>query len=138
VRPRWRLSYERLRNQSHRTRSGISIKNVDELHRAIGQYLIANRKRLSGKEVRFLRRELDYTQSELARYLGASAQQVARYEKDGKISGASDRILRLLCKEHFQRNVSIKGSLQNFDAMDDREQSPMVFQPSKKGWQQAI
>src|ERR1700730_284882 len=49
---------------------GTSIKNADELHRVIGSYLVANKKLLSGKEIRFLRHQMDFTQSELARLLG--------------------------------------------------------------------
>lgn len=38
---------------------GVSIKNADDLHTAIGMYLVSGKKLLSGKEVRFLRHQMD-------------------------------------------------------------------------------
>jgi len=120
---------------------GVSIRNVDEVLRAIGKFLVANKKQLSGKEIRFLRHQMDYTQSELARMLGVSSQQVARYEKDKNgslISGASDRILRLLYREHIQEKVPIKGTLEDVDQMDDRIHKPMTFKHVNGTWKEAI
>ena len=88
---------------------GVTVRKVDEVLRAIGLFLVANKKQLSGNEIRFLRHQMDYTQSELARMLGVSSQQVARYEKDkngSNISGASDRILRLLYREQRDELVA--------------------------------
>jgi DNA-binding transcriptional regulator YiaG len=117
---------------------GISIKNADNLHRVIGGYLVANKKLLSGKEIRFLRHQMDFTQSELARLLGGSAQQVARYEKDEcEMPGPADRILRLLFNEHIQKKVLVRDLLKIFDQMDDRTHNRMVFEPTESGWKKA-
>jgi putative transcriptional regulator len=114
---------------------GTSIKNADELHRVIGSYLVANKKLLSGKEIRFLRHQMDFTQSELARLLGGSAQQVARYEKDEcEMPGPADRILRLLFNEHLQKKILVRDLLKIFDQMDDRTQNRMLFEPIEGGW----
>jgi putative transcriptional regulator len=124
---------------SHGT--GVSIRKVDEVLRAIGIFLVANKKQLSGKEIRFLRHQMDYTQSELARMLGVSSQQVARYEKDkngSSISGASDRILRLLYREHVHDRVPIKDTLEGVDQMDDRVHRRMMFQHVNGTWKQAV
>src|SRR5580693_2642539 len=61
--------------------AAVTIRNLDNLHAAIGRYLVGRKKLLSGKEIHFLRRQLDLTQSELARLFGCNAQQIARYEK---------------------------------------------------------
>jgi putative transcriptional regulator len=121
--------------------TGVSIRNVDEVLSAIGMFLVANKKQLSGKEIRFLRHQMDYTQSELARMLGVSSQQVARYEKDKNgscISGASDRILRLLYREHVHASVPIKDTLENVDQMDDRVHKRMTFHHVNGAWKQAV
>jgi putative transcriptional regulator len=121
--------------------TGVSIRKVDEVLRAIGMFLVANKKQLSGKEIRFLRHQMHYTQSELARMLGVSSQQVARYEKDKNgscISGASDRILRLLYREHIHSNVPIKDTLEGVDQMDDRVHRRMMFQHVNGTWKQAV
>jgi putative transcriptional regulator len=117
---------------------GTSIKNADELHRVIGSYLVANKKLLSGKELRFLRHQMDFTQSELARLLGGSAQQVARYEKgECEMPGPADRILRLLFNEHIQKRVLVRDLLKIFDQMDDRTHNKMMFEPTAGGWKKA-
>src|SRR3954469_2137914 len=54
---------------SHHGKS-LSIKNLDELHRAIGCYLASQKKVLSGKELRFLRKQMDLTQAELGKLVG--------------------------------------------------------------------
>ena len=119
---------------------GVAIRKADEVYRAIGLFLVSNKKQLSGKEIRFLRHQMDYTQSELARMLGVSSQQVARYEKENGscISGASDRILRLLYRESVDSNVPIKDTLENVDQMDDRVHNRMTFQHINGAWKQAI
>jgi len=56
-----------------------AIHNIDELHAAIG-LSIANSKKISGKEFRFLRVELDLSQRTLASVLRATEQQIHRWE----------------------------------------------------------
>ena len=117
---------------------GLSIKNLDELHRAIGAHLINKKKLLSGKEVRFLRHQMDLTQSELAALLGCDSQQVARYEKaENKIPGPSERILRLLFREHLKEKGSIRDLLSAIDEMDELTTDRMVFERGKTGWKEA-
>jgi DNA-binding transcriptional regulator YiaG len=117
---------------------GISVKNADELHKAIGAFLVSNKKLLAGKEVRFLRHQMDLTQSELARLLGTSAQQVARYEKEeSSIPGPTDRILRLLYKEHLQQVIAVKDLLTILDEMDDRTTQKMIFERADGTWNKA-
>lgn len=59
----------------------VSITDVDGLHRAIGLYIVRHRKAPSGKEIRFLRDEMDFSQAELGELLGVTDQSVARWEK---------------------------------------------------------
>lgn len=59
----------------------LIIKDMEGLHRAIGLNIALERKAPSGKELRFLREEMDMTQAEIGRLLGVSSQSVARWEK---------------------------------------------------------
>ncbi|MBX3598259.1 MAG: helix-turn-helix domain-containing protein [Rhizobiaceae bacterium] len=59
----------------------LTIADMDGLHKAIGLHIVMERKSPTGKEMRFLRRELDMSQSELASILGVTDQSVARWEK---------------------------------------------------------
>ncbi|RAP42004.1 hypothetical protein BYZ73_06505 [Rhodovulum viride] len=76
---------------------GISIDNIDNLHEAIALRIISMKKTLSSRDFRFLRVEMNMTQSELGKLLGIDGQTVARYEKgESRISGPVDRLLRFL------------------------------------------
>jgi DNA-binding transcriptional regulator YiaG len=74
-----------------------SVAETEALHRRIGEYLVATRKELAPEEIRFLRKTMDLTQSELGRWIGQSSQAVARWEKgQTDIPGPADRLLRAI------------------------------------------
>jgi DNA-binding transcriptional regulator YiaG len=113
---------------------GVSVKNADGLHQAIGLVLVNNKKLLSGKEIRFIRHQMDLTQSELARLFGTSTQQVARYEKEEcEMPGPADRILRLLYNEHVDKKIQVRDLLTVLDQMDDRN-GKMIFERNHGDW----
>ncbi|WP_092989642.1 hypothetical protein [Rhizobium sp. NFR03] len=118
--------------------SGISVKNLENLHKQIGLHLTKYRKALSGKEIRFLRHQMDLTQSELARFFGCNVQQVARYEKDSnKLTGPADRLLRLLFEEHIRETGSVRELLESIDSMDDVSGDQIVFEDVNGEWRHA-
>src|SRR5208282_6938889 len=47
----------------------ITVRDLDGLHKAIGRFLVKRKKLFNGKEIRFLRQQMDLTQSELARLI---------------------------------------------------------------------
>lgn len=97
----------------------VSIRNLEGLWEAIATFLVTRKKVLKGKEIRFLRTQINLTQSELARMLGCDSQQVARYEKgENKMPGPADRVLRMLVREHYDGEVSAKDLLRALDALD--------------------
>lgn len=115
--------------------NGVSVKKLEDLHKAIGLFLITNKKLFNGKEIRFLRHQMDLTQAELARLFGCDSQQVARYEKgDCRISASSDRLLRLLFREHLKQTIAVRELLSSVDEMDEPAASKMVFERSNSGW----
>lgn len=116
---------------------GVRIRDLDSLHLQIGLHLIRNRKSLSGREIRFLRHQMDLTQSELAKFFGCNVQQVARYEKDqSQIPGPADRILRILFDEYADKIGSVRELLESLDAVDDGAQK-MVFEDIDGKWRHA-
>ena len=75
----------------------VSIHNIEGLWKAIGLDLATSKKTLSPKEIRFLRTQMNKTQSDLARMLRVDDQTVARWEKKkSKIPGPADLGLRIL------------------------------------------
>lgn len=92
----------------HRTEygRGVSIQDVKGLHRVIGKAL-ACRPRLSGAELRFLRKEMGLSQGGLAAFLGTSEQNISLWERRGRIPKASDRLLKLVYLEKINGNVKV-------------------------------
>lgn len=118
---------------------GLVIKDVQDLWKAITIYLVVEKKVLSGKELRFLRKQLDLTQSELGRKLRLTDQQVARWEKGkSNISGAADVLLRLMCLKHL--GMSVEDALSTIEGLIETD-APIVeravFEPKSDGWAKA-
>lgn len=83
--------------ETHDGEEYVTIKDIDGLHRAIGLHIIMSRKAPSGKEVRFLRNEMDMSQSELGSTLGVTDQSVARWEKgQTEVPGPATFALKVL------------------------------------------
>lgn len=105
----------------------LRIKDLEGLHRAIGLNIATERKAPSGKELRFLRDEMDMTQAELGRLLGISSQSVARWEKGQTESiGAAIfgvRVLYLLSlmpqEQVSSALAELKGKLEALVAVDE-------------------
>jgi DNA-binding transcriptional regulator YiaG len=118
----------------------LVIKDLDKLLRAIGLYLVTEKKMLSGKEVRFLRKELNMTQAELGRYAGLSHQQVARWEKgESEITESAAAILRLLYLDHHcGKRFRIRKLLDKIIETDSMASDHRaVFQKTQNGWRAA-
>jgi putative transcriptional regulator len=119
---------------------GVHIRNLEQLHKAIGLHLVTERKVLKGKELRFLRQQMGLTQSDLARFLGCNAQQVARYEKDqNEVTGPADRVIRLLYKDHVgHKRIKIRALLNCLDRMDDNLGGRIFFTQVDGGWKKTV
>lgn len=105
-----------------------SIRNVDGLHRAIGLHIVEHRKTISAKEMKFLRRQMDFTQQELGNLMGITDQTIARYEKgETHVTGPVNRLIRFIFVYHLlpdeaQREVlkRLKELMESDDTMPDR------------------
>lgn len=118
--------------------STITVRNLDGLHAAIGRSLVKRKKLLTGKEIRFLRTQMNFTQSELARLVGCDTQQIARYEKgQSKMHGAVDRLLRMLYGEHLEDPVFVQAFLEAIDELDGRMSDTLMFTETSEGWKAA-
>jgi transcriptional regulator with XRE-family HTH domain len=84
----------------------VTIEKLPSLHKAIGLRLVLKKGPLTGDELRFLRKQMKWTQVELGASLGVTHQTVANYEK-GKTgkgetgAGAADIAVRFLYLSHI-------------------------------------
>jgi putative transcriptional regulator len=117
----------------------IAIHDIDDLHRAIVRHLVRDKKRLSGKEFRFLRKYLNATQAELSILLGVDAQTIARYEKEETaIHGSADGLLKVLCRMCIMPSNQLKNIFEEVKMLmisdEPLEQSQVYFRSAPKGW----
>lgn len=109
----------------------VAIRDVDVLHRAIGRHICDRKKDLSGKEIRFLRREMLMSQASLAHMLGVKEQTVHRWEA-GKTAmpKAAEVILRFLYMEQVEASSDgLRSTLKRIADLEDEihRQERMTF-----------
>ena len=114
---------------------GVSIRDLAGLHHAIGRSLAEYKKLLSPKELKWFRKQMDLTQSELANLLGYSSQSVARWEKgETQITGAAERIIRMLYIDQVEAGISVREVLKVLDDLDDVDEARSTFEVTDDGW----
>ncbi|MBX9709226.1 MAG: hypothetical protein K2X61_14985 [Caulobacteraceae bacterium] len=112
----------------------VSVKDAEDLHKAIALSL-ARKKLLAGKEIRFLRKFLDYTQSDLGEWLGISDQSVARYEKDKNVmDAATSYVLRLLVLGKVSGCVNVHDELERLRGQDDTVSDTLLMGRDHDEW----
>ncbi len=104
---------------------GISIQDVKGLHEAIGLHVAKEKRILTGKEIKFLRKEMDMTQSQLARLLDCDVQTVARWEREEAENRAGINLLRTLYVEHVNKTELARDVLEKLAEMDVLEEAQM-------------
>lgn len=122
----------------------VSIADVDGLHFAIGRHLVAHRKALSPKEIRFLRNTMGLTQAELAARLGNTSQSVARWEKgESDIPGTAEKLLRAVFLATLDRSEDLQAlkdllerQLDVLDVLDETHTPPAQFELFDK-WEES-
>lgn len=120
----------------------VAVEGADELHAAIADHLVMHRKRLSARAFRFLRRQMDMTQAELAGRLGLDAQTVARYEKaETAIAGPADLAVRFVYILWALPPDSRRGVAEALKALLDTDEpaetGPARFVSTQDGWREA-
>lgn len=116
----------------------VSVRDAEDLHKAIAGYLIRQKKVLAGKEIRFLRKHLELTQRELANWLGVSDQSVARYEKEQTaLEGPTDGLFRLLVAAQVFGAVNVREELEHIREADDATSDTVTLQRDDDEWRVA-
>jgi DNA-binding transcriptional regulator YiaG len=116
--------------------NGVVIDDMDGLHRAIGEYLVTSKKSLNPKEVRFLRHDMDLTQTHLADLLRVTDQTVARWEKgEVPIPGPAELLLRALYLGHVSKSVDVRKLAEQIRELEERAPGKHLFAPTDNGWQ---
>ena len=84
------------------------LKNIEKIHHSIAEALIKKSDSLTGKEVRFLRKEMDKSAKDLAALLNVSPVTVSRWEPGAKPVGiVSDKPVRMLYIQTMQERCNV-------------------------------
>ncbi len=120
----------------------VSIHDLAGLHKVIAHDIIRKSPTLTGDEVRFLRKEMDLTQSSFARIIGVSEDTVRNWERARvAVGGPEDRLIRGFYVEHVDSNGDLRQIVEdiarlNREIAEDERQ--MNFEENAEGlWQAA-
>lgn len=119
--------------------SGVSIHNVDGLHRVIGIDIARNHAVMTGEQFRFLRKELEFSQVTLGQLVGRDAQSVANWEKKagGKaaVPSFAANYLRLIYLERTNGNVKVEESINRINELDrEVHEMEITLSETDEGW----
>src|SRR5215469_208427 len=121
--------------EEHETPLGksISIEDLDNLHKAIAGALVDSKPELTGKEFRFLRTELEMSQTTLAEYIGVQAQTVANWEKENvPVQKYGDHIIRHLYKRYFGGDPDIVALVNRLNDLEKDHFHRVKFEHNSK------
>jgi DNA-binding transcriptional regulator YiaG len=114
-----------------------SIPNLDDLHDCIAINLVLQKQKLSGKEFRFVRKELKFTQKDIANNFGVDVQTVGRWEKEETEGGAynlADRLIRLIYLSRKERANEAEKLFKHLSELDVQCQNDWMFEINKSSW----
>lgn len=119
----------------------IFIHDINGLHKAIGMILTSKRGLLSGKEIRFIRHALDFSQKRLADYLGVDYQTILRWEKDkGDIAKTADHLIKMIFFSYLDPiNSDIRKKIDEIANLDSEkaqvaEKKKIRFEEFSQEW----
>lgn len=97
----------------------VTVRDADDLLRTIGVFLATEKKILSGKELRFLRTQMNYSQGDLGKLIGVTDQTVARWEKEQvETTTPADYLIRLLYLDSVKERTGARKVLQGLENKD--------------------
>jgi DNA-binding transcriptional regulator YiaG len=102
----------------------VTIDHLPDLMMAIAFSLVRKPERLTGGEMRFLRKRMGATQSDLGAELWVSEQTIANCEKGKTDAGPADRALRFLFLAHVADDMGIAEEL--------RMEAEKLMRPSQR------
>jgi DNA-binding XRE family transcriptional regulator len=115
----------------------ISFVDLTGLHRAIAMNLVQHKPRLSGAELRFLRKEMGLSQHALADLLGNNEQAVARWEKTGKVPKWADRFTRIFVKDHYGEQYGVRKLIERVRELDNVRAGRLLLEANGDHWRVA-
>ena len=116
----------------------VAIRNLEKLHKAIGLDIVHKAPALTDEEIRFLRKEMELTQSSLANIIGVSEDSIRGWENNrGNVSAPADKLLRGLYSEHVNGDGHLSDLLNEIGRLNREiaeHQRMMNFEEANGDW----
>lgn len=113
----------------------VSIHNIDGLHQVIALVLVHQEARLTGREFRFLRIELDLSQKAFGLWFGLTDQAVALWEKKDRVPQWADAIIRMVFVESLGEDSEVREVLEMLSKVDRAiHRGDICVEESDDGW----
>jgi putative transcriptional regulator len=97
----------------------VSIEDIEGLHCAIASVVVDSASALDAKTFKFLRKELDMSQRQVAQMLDVDEQTISLWERARTpLPQHADLLLRALVKEKMSGNAELRKLIQRFNSLD--------------------
>jgi transcriptional regulator with XRE-family HTH domain len=107
----------------------------DDLERCIRRLVLRKPFRLRGWDLRFLRRGLGLSQTELGEQIGRDAQTIARWEKsEEELLSAVDLAIRVRYAVLFEPHMTTRELISLVDGTGPELPDPVFLRLAKEGW----
>ncbi len=117
---------------------GVSVRNADDLHEQIAKSLAHGNKKLTGKELRFLRCLVGLSQESFGKTAGVSEQAVSLWERTGKVPKNADFIIKMVVMGKLERNKTVTDALAVINGVDRVLNQRIVVHESKRRWRAEV
>jgi DNA-binding transcriptional regulator YiaG len=117
--------------------AGVSIQDMDGLHECIARCLIEKPGPLSGKEFRFLRTELDMSQSTMGALCGREERMVRNWETGDKaVDEPANTLIRFIYLQHIKPSANFVGFSQKIRQIQalDKQIHEWKLKSTPEGW----
>lgn len=115
----------------------VSIENLEGLHTAIAQDIVRNSARLTGNEIRFLRKELNLTQNQFSKIIGVSDDTLRGWENARtEVGEPEDKLIRTFYIETVDGDGGLLQIIKDIARLSRKiaeEERQMNFEESDDG-----
>ena len=113
---------------------GVSIDDVDGLHRMLASQLAVKAGPLGRKELRFLRTYLNLSQDGLAKLVGVDAQTVSLWERSKKLPLSAETVVRMLVIQAGKGDTAIGKVIDQINSVERLVHQRIIASERRKSW----
>jgi transcriptional regulator with XRE-family HTH domain len=114
----------------------VLVSAINNLHKVIAEGIVRHRKGMNGSELRFLRSEMGYTQSEIASFVHRDKQTIGRWERSEKeIDSVAEALIRKMAIENLALNVNLGMEQLSRNSVPTAEVQPININAVDDGYE---